>query len=111
MMLASVLVLYSLWMLVISAAFWVVRLDNLTFMFSAVFDAARWPIQVFRGFWRFLFTFILPLAVMTTFPAMALLGTLSTRTAALSLAGAIAFCALARGVWLIAISRYTSASS
>jgi len=111
MMLASVLVLYALWMLVISAAFWVVRLDNLTFMFSAVFDAARWPIHVFRGVWRFLFTFVLPLAVMTTFPAMALLGTLSPRTAVLSLAGALAFTILARAVWLIAISKYTSASS
>jgi ABC-2 type transport system permease protein len=49
MLAAAALVLYSLWVLVISAAFWVVRLDNLAFLFSAVFDAARWPIQVFHG--------------------------------------------------------------
>jgi len=111
MMVAAVLVLYGLWMMVISASFWVVRLDNLTFMFSAVFDAARWPVHVFRGTWRFIFTFILPLAVMTTYPAMAILGKLSTQTALLSLAGAVALSAVSRAVWLVAVSKYTSASS
>jgi len=111
MLVAAILVLYALWMLVISASFWVVRLDNLTFMFSAVFDAARWPVHVFRGAWRFLFTFIVPLAVMTTYPAMALLGTLAPATAAASLAGALAFTALSRAVWLTALRSYTSASS
>ncbi len=111
MMLASLLILYALWMIVISAAFWVVRLDNLAFMFSAVFDAARWPIHVFRGAWRFVFTFIVPFAVMTSYPAMALLGKLNTSTALAALAGAIAATALARIIWLFAIRNYTSASS
>lgn len=111
MMLAGVLVLYSLWILIISIAFWVVRLDNLTFMFSAVFDAARWPIQIFRGVWRFLFTFVLPLAVMTTYPAMAMLGTLEASTAGWALGGAVAFAGIARLVWRVAIRTYTSASS
>ncbi len=60
MTVAAASLLYSLGILVIAAAFWVVRIDNLIFAFSAVFDAARWPISVFRGFWRFLFTFIIP---------------------------------------------------
>lgn len=111
MMVAAVLVLYALWILVISLAFWVVRLDNLTYMFSSVFDAARWPIHVFRGAWRFLFTFILPLAVMTTYPAMALLGTLHITTAMWSLVGAFALLAVSRAVWLTAVGKYTSASS
>ncbi|HTM21557.1 MAG TPA: ABC-2 family transporter protein [Kofleriaceae bacterium] len=108
---SAALVLYSLWILVISAAFWVVRMDNLAYLFSAVFDAARWPVQVFRGAWRFLFTFIIPLALMTTYPAMALLGSIRAETALLSLAGALVFGGLARGLWTLAIRNYTSASS
>ena len=103
--------LYSLWILVISAAFHVVKVDNLSYLFSSIFDAARWPVSVFRGAWRILFTVVVPLALMTTYPAMALLGRLELRTALLALAGSALFSAFARAVWLSSIGRYTSASS
>jgi ABC-2 type transport system permease protein len=108
---AATVVLYSLWILIVSACFWVVRLDNLTHLLSAVFDAARWPVQVFRGFWRVLFTLVIPLAIMTTYPAMAILGTLGPRTLAYALGGTAVFSLLARMLWRAAISNYTSASS
>lgn len=108
---AAVLVLYSIWILVVSAAFWVVRLDNLAYFFDALFDFARWPASVFRGVWRFVFTYVVPLALMTTYPAEALLGTLSARTAAGALAGAGLFAAAGRAVFRRAIRHYTSASS
>ena len=44
LLVCALMVLYSLWILVISAAFWVVRLDNLAFFFGSVFDFARWPV-------------------------------------------------------------------
>jgi ABC-2 type transport system permease protein len=111
MLVAAAMVLYSLWILIIAASFWVIRLDNLTYMFSALFDAARWPVQVFRGFWRVLFTLFIPLAIMTTYPAMAILGELDARTAVLSIGGALAFATMSRLLWRSAIGAYTSASS
>jgi ABC-2 type transport system permease protein len=104
-------ILYSLWILTVSAAFYFVKIDNLTFLFSAVFDAARWPVTIFRGLVRVLFTFVLPLALMTTYPALALLGRLDGVTLAATIGGSIAFAVLARAVWLGAIRKYTSASS
>ena len=68
------MLLYSLWILTVSAAFYVVKVDNLTYLFSSIFDAARWPSSVFRGVLRFVFTFVIPLALMTTYPAQAMLG-------------------------------------
>jgi ABC-2 type transport system permease protein len=111
LLVSSCLVLYSIWILVVSAAFWVVRLDNLAYLFTSLFDFARWPVTVFRGLVQLFFTFVIPLALMTTYPAMALLGKLSPRTGLLAVAGAVLFAALARLVWLKAISKYTSASS
>lgn len=108
---AAALVLYSIWILIVTACFWVVRLDNLTYLFSAIFDAARWPVQVFRGFWRILFTLVIPLAIMTTYPAMAILGTLEPQTAVFAIGGALLFAAISRTVWRAAIGNYTSASS
>ena len=108
---SAIVVLYSLWILVIAAAFWVVRLDNLAYLFNSLFDFARWPASVFRGAYRVVFTFVIPLTIMTTYPAEALLGTLALRTAALSLCGSAAFAIAARAVWQRAIGHYTSASS
>ncbi len=108
-MAAAVAVLFALKTMAVSAAFYVVRVDNLTHLFDSVFDAARWPIQVFRGAVRLVFTFVIPLALMTTYPAQALLGTLPARTLALAVAGAIVALALSRWTWMRAIAKYTSA--
>jgi ABC-2 type transport system permease protein len=107
----GVLAMYGLWILCAAAAFWVVRLDNLPFLLGAIFDVARWPVQVFRGAWRIVFTFVLPVAVITTFPAMGLLGQLNAWTALATLGGALALLLASRLVWRLAIRSYTSASS
>jgi ABC-2 type transport system permease protein len=115
LLVVAILLLYSLWILVVSASFWIVKVDNLTYLFGSVFDAGRWPIDVFggvfRGILQIIFTFVFPLALMTTYPARALLGKLDRPLAGLVLVGGIAFAALARAVWRRAIGFYTSASS
>ena len=111
----AVLILYSIWILVVSAAFWVVKVDNLSYLFGSLFDVGRWPIDVLRGVWRgslvLAFTFVFPTALMTTYPALALLGRLDGKAAALALAGGVAFAVVARRVWRRALGMYTSASS
>lgn len=108
---AGVLAMYSLWIICAAASFWVVRLDNLIYLLSSIFDTARWPIHVFSGAWRLFFTFVIPIAVMTTFPAMAILGRLDARTAVATIGGAAAMLVVSRLVWTSAIRNYTSASS
>ena len=66
---------------------------------------------MFKGVLSFVFTFVIPLALMTTYPAEALLGTLPWERFAAAWAGALVFAAVARGVWLRSIGSYTSASS
>lgn len=108
---AGCLAMYSLWLVCAAMAFWVVRLDNLVYLLGSIFDVARWPVQVFRGLWRIVFTFVVPVAVMTTFPAMALLGRGSARLVLGTLAGTAVMLAVGRLVWRVAIRNYTSASS
>jgi ABC-2 type transport system permease protein len=111
MLLGALLVLYSIAILVVSIAFFAVRVDNLLYLFQSVFDVARWPSTIFRGFLAVLFTYVLPLALMTTYPALALLGRLGAGTALGALAGTVVFAAFARLVWSLSIKKYTSASS
>jgi len=103
--------LYAFWIITVSAAFVVVRVDNLTYLFSSVFDAARWPSTVFRGALRAVFTFVIPLAVLTTYPAEALLGRLDAVRALGAVMVALVALFISRLVWTRAIARYTSASS
>lgn len=107
----ATLILYSMWILTVCAAFYVVKVDNLSYLFASIFDAARWPATVFRGAVRFVFTFVIPLALMTTYPAEALLGRLTLVQFVGSFVGAFAFAAFARVMWLRSIGKYTSASS
>jgi ABC-2 type transport system permease protein len=108
---SGIVAMYSLWIICSAMSFWVVRLDNLMYLLGAIFDTARWPIHVFRGLWRVVFTFVIPVAVMTTYPAMAMLGRLDGETALATIGGSLALLALSRLVWRSAIRSYTSASS
>jgi ABC-2 type transport system permease protein len=105
----AVALLYSLWILTVSAAFYVVKVDNLTYLFTSIFDAARWPVYVFPRAMAFAFTFVIPLALMTTYPAEAMLGRLPPLTLLGGLVGCAVFSALSRAVWRGSLARYTSA--
>jgi ABC-2 type transport system permease protein len=105
----AIVLLYSMWIVTVSAAFYVVRVDNLSYLFGAIFDAARWPASIFRGTTRFVFTFVIPLTLMTTYPAEALLGRMQPDTLLAALAGGALASWLSRRLWLNSIGRYTSA--
>jgi len=111
MFISGVLAMYAMWIACAAASFWVVRLDNLAYLLGAIIDTGRWPVQVFRGMWRLVFTAIIPVALMTTFPAMALLGRLDVATGLLSIGGTLVMVVLSRLLWRAAIRNYTSASS
>lgn len=107
--LGAVAILYSLFVFVLSLAFYFVKIDNLSFLLSSVFDAARWPSTVFRGVLALFFTFVVPLAVMTTYPALALFGRIDAGRVAIALGIAASFLVLSRLAWRRSVKQYTSA--
>lgn len=106
---AAVTVLYSIWILVVSLSFRVVKVDNLSYLIVSVFDAARFPSSVFQGALAFVFTFIVPLSLMTTYPALALLGKLRPSEVLTALVVAGMFMLVSRLVWLRSVRFYTGA--
>ena len=52
LLVVAVLLLYSIWILVVSASFWVVRVDNLSYLFGS--DLRRRPLadQRVHRCWR-----------------------------------------------------------
>lgn len=109
--LCGLTILYALWIMVVSLAFKVVKIDNMSHLFVSLFEAARWPSSVFRGGLSLLFTFVIPLALMTTYPALAVLG--RARGAHFLTAAGVALFLLivSRYVWQRSVRSYTGASS
>lgn len=108
---AGLLAIYALWVLVICTSFWFVRVDNLRFLLGAVLDAGRWPVDVYQGALRWLLTLVVPVALVTSWPALALRGALSAGAVLQALLCSAALFGLARFGWRAALRDYTSASS
>lgn len=108
-LLCAVGTLYGLWIMVISLAFRVVKIDNLSHLILSVFDAARFPVSVFRGALAIVFTFVIPLGLMTTYPTLALMGRLGWFDVAVPILVAAGFLGVSRRIWLRSIRLYTGA--
>ena len=111
MLVSGAAIVYALWLIMVSLAFWFVRLDNFTELFYAFYEAGRYPVTIYRGLVRGLLTFVVPIAFITTFPASALLGKLDVSTALLGVGLAGVLFVLASRFWSFALRHYSSASS
>lgn len=111
LLLAGCVAIYAMWVIVICTSFWFVRVDNLRYLLGAVTDAGRWPVTIYTGFARVFLTVVVPVALVTSWPAMALLGRMDAGLAAQSLGVAAGMLLLSRLIWKRALAHYTSASS
>ncbi|QEY31286.1 ABC transporter permease [Synechococcus sp. RSCCF101] len=111
MLLCSTLILYSLWFLLATTSIWFVKVWNATEVLRALLMAGRYPISAFPSGLRLVFTFLLPVAFLTTVPAEALLGRASLSWLSGALAMAAALLLISRLFWRFALRFYTSASS
>lgn len=107
---AAALVVYAIWVALMSLAFWFVSVENIAVLFDAVYEGARYPVSAYPGALRFLFVYLIPIAWTTTIPASALTGRLRPGSALLAALVAVVVFALARVLWRTALKRYTGAS-
>lgn len=103
--------MYGLWLLAICASFYFVRVDNLRFLLWSALDTGRWPITVFSGWVRWGLTFAIPVALLTSYPAMALRGDWDATLVATGFGTSVVFVVGSRMVWVRSLAAYTSASS
>jgi ABC-2 type transport system permease protein len=104
-------IVYSLWFVLATTAFWFVRVENMTELFWGLFRAAQFPVSVFPGWVRVFFTFVVPVAFISTVPAEAMIGRIAPQTVPLAVVVAVVAMLGSRWFWLFALRSYTSASS
>ena len=110
-MIASIVIIYSLYLALSTLAFWFTRIEEVASMIWLHSTAGNYPITAFPPWARFLFTFVLPVAFVTNVPAKAATGRLDWDWGL----GGLAFAAFALSgatwLWNRAIRSYSSASS
>lgn len=105
------LILYSLWFILGATSIWFVKIYNVTEVLRGLLEAGRFPMVAYPAAYRFFFTFVVPVAFLTTVPAEVILGrgewiwTLGAGILAIALLFA------SRAFWQFALRFYTSASS
>ena len=103
--------LYSLWFMLGAMSIWFVKIYNVTEVLRGLLEAGRYPMAAYPATYRFFFTFVVPVAFLTTVPAETLLG----RGEILWIFGAgvlaIALFLASCLFWRFALRFYTSASS
>ena len=87
------------------------EVDNAIWIFREMTQLGRIPVEIYREPVSFILTFVLPVAIMISFPAQALMGLLSFQWVLLAFlfSGIILF--LSYRFWHYALKQYASASS
>jgi ABC-2 type transport system permease protein len=108
----GLLVHYSLMFLLASVSFWTVRAQGIVWGYYNLFNIARMPDDAFRGVFKAVFSFALPVLLVSNVPVRVLANKLTTPSAWLALLGlGIAWAIVSEWFWRFSIRRYTSASS
>ncbi|MEL6246509.1 MAG: ABC transporter permease [Cyanobacteria bacterium J06627_15] len=110
-LLLGIVSLYSLWFMLGATSIWFVKVYNVTEVLRGLLDAGRFPIVAYPAAYRVFFTFVVPVAFLTTVPAQTVLGRTEGTwlIGSAALAGVLFVCS--RGFWRFALRFYTSASS
>ena len=109
---AGILIHYSLMFTLASISFWTVRAQGIVWGYYNLFQIARMPDEAFQGLFKALFTFAIPMLLVSNVPVRVLINTLSDKgQVALLLAMSVVCFALSEWGWRASVKRYTSASS
>ena len=110
-MLAAIVTVYSFLVILSTMSFWSVRLENILVIFQSMYEAGRWPVEIYPGWLRAALTFVVPVAFAVTVPAGALAGRVSLEMLTGAVALAIVLAAVARRFWFVGLRHYAGASA
>lgn len=105
------LMIYSVWLVITTGAFWVVRMEQIAELFQGVYAAGRWPVSVYPDWLRTGLTFLVPVAFAVTVPAEALTHRLTGQTLLGAAALAAFLLVFSRWFWKLGLRNYSGASS
>jgi ABC-2 type transport system permease protein len=105
------LLIYCFWLTLTTAAFWIVRIDEIHELFEGVYQSGRWPVTLYPGWLRLSLTFLVPIAFAVTVPAQALTGRLTPDVLALAAGFCVVLLLVTRAFFRFGLRHYSGASA
>jgi ABC-2 type transport system permease protein len=103
---------YSLMFILASISFWTVRAQGIVWGYYNLFNIARMPDEAFKGAFKAVFTFALPVLLVSNVPVRVLADKVSSPASwLLLLALGAVWAVISEWFWRLSVGRYTSASS
>lgn len=104
---------YSIFLALASVSFWIIRAQGLIYGYYSLFNLGRYPDVIFRGAFKFFFSWVIPIIVVTNIPTRILIR--ASESPALLIAqlaaAALLVVVATRVFWRLALRHYSSASS
>jgi viologen exporter family transport system permease protein len=111
LLLSGLVSIYCFWLMLASASFWLVRIDEVQELFNGLFRAGQYPVGIYPGWLRYGLTFIVPLAFAITVPSEAVTGRLAWRSVVVMAAFTLVLIGVSRWCWKRGLRRYGGASA
>jgi ABC-2 type transport system permease protein len=109
---AGIVIHYSLMFLLATISFWAVRAQGIVWAYYNLFNVSRLPDSAFRGWFKVVFTFALPMLLVSNVPVRVLTDRMESPIQILILIGLAIVClVLSELCWRYSVRHYTSASS
>ncbi len=108
---AGAVVVYSLWLCLVTITFWATRIDNIEQIVWQAFEAGRYPIEIYPAWLRGALSYLIPITFIITVPAQALTGRVGTEFVGVSLGVAFLAFYAASSFWRFGLKHYTGASA
>ncbi len=103
---------YSLMFMLASVSFWTVRAQGIVWGYYNLFNIARMPDEAFHGAFKAVFTFALPVLLVSNVPVRVLADKLTSPHSWLLLLGlGLIWAAISQWFWKLSLRHYTSAST
>jgi ABC-2 type transport system permease protein len=110
LLMAATVIMWATRMLIAAVVFWAFGL-NLDVVYDAIWQFARYPVQLYRPPLQLIFTYVLPVAFVATVPVEVLARGGGLIVVPIAIAIAAIACLAAGLVWRTGLHRYTSATS
>ncbi len=111
LILVGLFLFYNLYFFLITLNFWLTNLFNLEWLLEIFAEFGRFPTEIFKGTLKVVFTLIIPVAYIGTFPARAFFGESLLPEIIIGIIVIVLSFILTRKFWDFALKRYSSASS
>lgn len=107
----GLIIFYNFFFIMATTSFWLIDITNLEDLYANLLSIGRYPVYIFEGALKVVFTIIVPVAFIATFPVEFLIGKGNFNLLIIGFILVIISSLASHKFWNFALKRYSSASS